>query len=57
MKKQNFVNDQILTADHLNHIEDGIERLNQELYHDARIINNLEVIWDGQINDQEVTEE
>lgn len=29
-EKQNFVDDQILTADHLNHIEDGIERLNQE---------------------------
>ena len=56
-EKQNFVNDQTLTAAHLNHIEDGIENLHQELYHDARIINNLEVIWDGQINDQEVTEE
>ena len=28
-KKQNFVDDQILTADHLNHIEDGIENLEQ----------------------------
>jgi hypothetical protein len=56
-EKQNFVDGQILTADNLNHIEDGIEKLNQELYHDARVINNLEVIWDGQINDQEVTEE
>lgn len=27
-EKQNFVNDQILTADQLNHIEDGIEQLN-----------------------------
>ena len=26
-KKQNFVDDQILTAGHLNHIEDGIENL------------------------------
>ena len=28
-EKQNFVDDQILTADHLNHIEDGIENLEQ----------------------------
>ena len=26
-EKQNFVENQILTADHLNHIEDGIENL------------------------------
>jgi hypothetical protein len=30
-KKQNFVEDQILTADHLNHIEDGIETISNGL--------------------------
>lgn len=28
-EKQNFVNDQTLTADHLNHIEDGMEQLDE----------------------------
>lgn len=30
-EKQNFVNDQTLTADHLNHIEDGIEAIDNNI--------------------------
>lgn len=32
-EKQNFVNNQILTADQLNHIEDGIENLENKINH------------------------
>ncbi len=42
-KKQNFIDDQILTADHLNYIEDGIENLDT-LGLKAVDFDNL--IWD-----------
>lgn len=45
-KKQNFVNDQTLTADHLNHIEDGITALDDSIKNLANSIS-LGIHTDG----------
>jgi len=48
-KRQNFVNDQTLTADHLNHIEDGIESLEQITESCIKTVNGVSPNENGNV--------
>jgi hypothetical protein len=53
-EKQNFVDDQILAADHLNHIEDGIEQL--DLNKSDKLVYSDEASYTFNINELEIIE-
>ena len=62
-EKQNFVSDQILTADHLNHIENGIESIENNKIdieqlpcYDTREIEEVVYSYDGNRTNKEIVD-